>query len=773
MVNKVGIPGFQGPPGLVPRGEWAIDVSYDVDDFVTESGSAYLALKAHTGVQPGTDATTWQLYVASGDVSPVAQAAIEKAVSDSQASADDAADSADKAAQSVNDAASAGATAGAAAGASAGSTAGAAAASAAGAAAGQASGASAGAAAGATASAAGAAAATTQAANAAAAATAASQAAGIYGTTAAGLAAVASGKYFWVSPSANGLGLLDLYLNNSGTAVYYGNLPSNVALNNLAAQLRLQSVPGWMVAFTDSLSNIAGGFLADGTFSVAKLNALSMIISALSAASLAVGPTTISAAQDPTYLVKFMDALTNISSGLRLDGSWDFARAQIMNAVAGILSANVYVGKTARGIVRGDFSGTMMPDIPHVIAYGQSLSQGINSGGVGAGAVVTASQRFSALKFSGGVRAQDYSTTDVAGAHASFQPLVETIYNTGNGGVGGETPCGGTTDSIYERLQVENPSFDTTQLTLLGSAPGYGGLLISALSKGTAPYQRILDDVTYGLSLANAAGKTYRPIALSYTQGEADQQSSTQPSVYLAALTKLQTDLQTDIRAIIGDSSFVLPFFCYQMASWANGSLNNTYPYIPMQMKAFCDTVANAYMVMPMYMFDYVDQYHMKAMYYKVMGAYYGIAMKRVLMDKVAYKATQPTGNMIRQGTVLSVEFNVPMGKLVFDSKLVTDPGNYGFSAVDSSGNAKTITATPVIVNGNTVRLTCAAGWAAGDKLRYGFIGQSTTINRPGYITGNRGCLRDQQGDYIVFDKAESISWPMHNWSLMFELTLV
>lgn len=59
-------------------------------------------------------------------------------------------------------------------------------------------------------------------------------AARIYATTAAGLAAVASGEYFYV-PSANASESLILYLDNAGTAVEQKRYPSTNALNEVAA----------------------------------------------------------------------------------------------------------------------------------------------------------------------------------------------------------------------------------------------------------------------------------------------------------------------------------------------------------------------------------------------------------------------------------------------------------------------------------------------------------------------------------------------------------
>lgn len=45
------------------EGLWDIGVSYQINDAVQHLGSAYVALKTSTGVEPGTDATTWDILV--------------------------------------------------------------------------------------------------------------------------------------------------------------------------------------------------------------------------------------------------------------------------------------------------------------------------------------------------------------------------------------------------------------------------------------------------------------------------------------------------------------------------------------------------------------------------------------------------------------------------------------------------------------------------------------------------------------------------------------
>ncbi|MGU5937300.1 hypothetical protein ACV1E3_26835, partial [Klebsiella pneumoniae] len=116
-----------------------------------------------------------------------------------------------------------------------------------------------------------------------------------------------------------------------------------------------------------------------------------------------------------------------------------------------------------------------LSDIIHILSFGQSLSTGVNGT-----PVQTIDELYNAVKFNGGVRAQD-GGEDPAITHASFLPYTETIQDTGNG-TGYETPVAGCIKMIYDLTVQENHGFSLSDMAILGSAPGQGGKTIGQLS---------------------------------------------------------------------------------------------------------------------------------------------------------------------------------------------------------------------------------------------------------------------------------------------------
>jgi hypothetical protein len=65
-IGPTGPPGPQGD-GFAFRGEWSANATYVERDVVTSGGSAYIALRPSTGVDPSTPSESWALFVARGE----------------------------------------------------------------------------------------------------------------------------------------------------------------------------------------------------------------------------------------------------------------------------------------------------------------------------------------------------------------------------------------------------------------------------------------------------------------------------------------------------------------------------------------------------------------------------------------------------------------------------------------------------------------------------------------------------------------------------------
>ncbi|WP_308889610.1 hypothetical protein, partial [Klebsiella variicola] len=133
-----------------------------------------------------------------------------------------------------------------------------------------------------------------------------------------------------------------------------------------------------------------------------------------------------------------------------------------------------------------------LPDIAHKIGFGQSLAAGVNTQ-----ALITIADLYTAVRFNGGVRAQDGPGTS-AENHAKLLPYVETFKSTANGDAW-ETPMGASIRGWYELMMAENYGFNPDDLIVLGSVPAEGGQPIDVLAAYPGRYmQRVFDDITYG-----------------------------------------------------------------------------------------------------------------------------------------------------------------------------------------------------------------------------------------------------------------------------------
>ena len=530
--------------------------------------------------------------------------------------------------------------------------------------------------------------------------------ANVYADTTAGLAATTSGQQFMVVSGNE----IVRYTNSAGTAVEVARYPAASKVTPL-----LDIAPyGYAFGIVDAQGQMAFGIKGDGTVQIASL-----------AGKDPVGFVIGNVDQTPYgYKFAFVDQFGVAAFGLKNDGT----------VVAGSIEAASVNGVPAQNIVSGTKYRSRFPsEINMVLSYGQSLSTGTDGT-----PPITTIQRFDNLRFAGGVRSQDSVTP-----YTALVPLIETT-----SGTAGQTPIGGATDMIKELIASEDSIVYTQHsFQLLGSAPGEGGLRISQLIKGTSPYARFVADVQNGFSLAQTAGKSFKVGAFLWTQGESDYQYLTAKNTYKTALTTLRTDIETDVKAVTGQTEPVVCISYQTQAHSEYGSPGN--PYIAVAQYEVARDSQNHYIACPLYWSG--QNVHQSARNYQRLGAYYGLAYKRIIVDGIQWKPVMPV-QIDRQGTIILARFNVPKGPLVLDVSTLSLRTNYGFSVVDSSGSSVTISSVSLI-GPDTVKIVTATA-APGGKLRYGYT--------------NGGNLRDNQGATIFFDGGGP-KYPMHNWCVIFE----
>ena len=356
-----------------------------------------------------------------------------------------------------------------------------------------------------------------------------------------------------------------------------------------------------------------------------------------------------------------------------------------------------------------------------------------------------------------------YSKDDVKSILEPFRKMVKQIVEPSNED-GNSNPCSFANGKVTTPPTF-GPLFHKLQEDGWGTANigyGEGAMTIAQLSKGSAWYTELLAHVTAGLAAATARDQTYLVGAVTWTQGEADYLANTAAATYVTSLNTLVSDLNSDIKAITGQARDV-HVITNQLAS--HKFYGKTDPLIA---KALLTATANplVHLAVPMYWLTHAaDNIHLVARSSKVMGAYYGLVYKRVVVDGATWTPLQPVSAQ-RLGKVAVIKFNVPVAPLVLDTTLVTVNTNYGFELVDSGGSPLTISSV-ALTGDNRVKITAAATIPAGAKVRYAWTGAGAV----GPVNGPRGNLRDSQGGVVVFSPTD-LAVPLHNWCPIFEYAL-
>lgn len=542
--------------------------------------------------------------------------------------------------------------------------------------------------------------------------------AGVYATTAAGLAATTSGRYFSV-PSADSAEYLILYLNSSGTAVEVKRYPSVNAFDWVSKAL----VPGTAFSIADQNNQTAFEVTDSGQTRAADLYVKE--INGITDATLA-------------GVAQTMQGVNNaLQPGVALAIAGEDGKTALEIKDDGGLAIQSLTVETINGkSISEIMAGTVAPegDFTYELNFISNNGQSLAQGPVPIGVSMTPTQEYDNIGFQW-----------AASSPTQYYPLTtaNTQWEPTPGDGRGESPMYGTLGHIKALIQSENGlSYTDHKYQLLTCNNGRGGTAISQHVKGTAFYSATMSQVQSGFNIAQAEKRTFAFQAFTWTQGEADSGTTTR-AAYTAALRQMVADYNADAKAITGQTEDVI-CITYQLSS-------QTIKDISLALLDAGEQDPLIYTACPMYFFEYGDSVHITAESSKWLGGYYGLVYKRVKIDKVDWKPLS-VKEIRKQGAILNVQFHVPEAPIVFDTVSVGPKTNYGFSLVDSAGVALSISSVEIIQR-DTVKVTAAATIPAGAKLRYGF-------------SAGGGNLRDSQGNTLIY---EAINKPMHNWCVIFE----
>lgn len=342
--------------------------------------------------------------------------------------------------------------------------------------------------------------------------------------------------------------------------------------------------------------------------------------------------------------------------------------------------------------------------------------------------------------------------------------------------VRGETPCVGTGEKFMKDIQESGFDFNQYQFHVLLSAPGMGGTSIETLAnKNGIYYKRLLEDVTNGKRLANADGKTYACHAVSWIQGEANCSLGTSFDSYYTQMENLFNSLNTDIKAITGQTEDV-HFYLYQTWCYDWYYQGFHYPYVPLAQLAISLNKKNVHMVSPIYQFPLISDYtHFTAEGSKWYGGYCGLVYKKVLIDGEDWKPIHLTDYWL-QGNNIYLKFYAPAYPLVFDTVNVKDRGiSKGFQIREPNDTEQNsfldIINNVEIVRPDTIKITCSES-PLGKKLTYAINGTATPSNRADMGSGN---LRDSSTDtfsFPIIENGQDVEHKLYNWCPLFEQIL-
>lgn len=378
-----------------------------------------------------------------------------------------------------------------------------------------------------------------------------------------------------------------------------------------------------------------------------------------------------------------------------------------------------------------DSLDSLEADYSHIITYGQSLGEGSQA------SPILTSTPFSewGLMFNHGIKTR-YAI------EPKYQSFIEHVEH--QDAENGETPAAGTAERFIQAFKLSNKF-------ILSSCCARGGMSISQLSKGTTWYNNILSDVMNGKRLAETQGKTYRLLAVTWTQGEYDYGNGI--DYYIQKAVQLRNDLIADVETITGDSYTNLPFITYQVSS--SYSANKSYPDIGLAHLKLSENYDGFFLATPIYQMQYADSWHLRNIPSKILGAYYGNTLYNIISNG-DWQPLKPISVSTFDNTV-HIKFS--KNNLVFEKPpyISATIANKGFSVKDTGG-LDLITAVEII-NSDTVKITCSNS-PVGCTLTYGF-------NNSNYR--NAGELRDNNTDSITISGTE---YKLYNWCVIFEKSI-
>ena len=298
--------------------------------------------------------------------------------------------------------------------------------------------------------------------------------------------------------------------------------------------------------------------------------------------------------------------------------------------------------------------------------------------------------------------------------------------------------------SIYNMAEVLADA--TGSDTLICIFPGgQGATAIANLSKGTAPYQKFMEDIETAYHEATEKGWDFLIPAICWMQGESDIVDYPATD-YKQMLTKIWKDMNTDIHQLTGRQDSIR-FICYQANSLSRAEHFNASSFqckettVPQTFVELLKDDNRFWASGPTYPYTCVgEKIHIDARGQQAIGRLAARSVMGILKGSERYRGLIPTA-VNTDGNTVIVQFDTKGVPLTLDTIQVRKAENYGFSIINKE-NKNILSA--IAIDTSTVRMTCLEP-PIGSQVRYAVNGD---YMKSGNLHGPRGNLRDSAGNW-------------------------
>lgn len=397
--------------------------------------------------------------------------------------------------------------------------------------------------------------------------------------------------------------------------------------------------------------------------------------------------------------------------------------------------------------------------IVHMIYYGQSLQAGRGA------EVINDTPLTYAYRYVGGVAAQDdIGSSSSATNHASLVAHVETEKTGGGRGANfyGETPAYGAAMMLNQLYAADGFTMGDDAPALLSSVPAIGAQRLAALMDGGSSdgWEYLTDDIAYGPTAAAAISLAYGGLALCWQQGQADIAIGTSLLSYKTNMKSLREAAEALMQAAEANDR-PLPVLIAQIAAHPNYEVSD--PVIARAQLELCQEEDYFGFAVPDYIFERQnDGLHITSTSTVWMGAYFGLAAYRWCILGQKPVPLVPTGRRAGARTI-ALTFPLSSGrKLEWDTTIVDEQTNYGFTAVDASDESS-LTISDVSIGGAGRMVYLSFSGDLPDTVQVRYAWQSDD--------GEKGAGNLRDDDPLVFDPG-GFALPMHSWAPIFDVEI-